>query len=45
MILALEREFSKFPGWFYTLERSQQLFLLADWDLRQEEMKKLAEGR
>ena len=29
MILTIEREWSKYPGWFMSLEREQQIDLLA----------------
>lgn len=34
MILAIEREWAKHPGWFWTLPRDVQRDLLADWRLR-----------
>lgn len=34
MILGIEREWGKEPGWFDTLTREQQTRLLADWRVR-----------
>ena len=34
MILAIEREWSKRPGWFVTLTAEQRTLLLADWQIR-----------
>lgn len=34
MILAIEREWNKTPGWFLTLEPDARALLLADWQIR-----------
>lgn len=34
MILAIEREWGKEPGWFASLERVTRAELLADWEIR-----------
>ena len=34
MILAIEREWGKVPGWFVTLDAEQRALLLADWQIR-----------
>jgi hypothetical protein len=35
VILAIEREWGKYPGWFNSLEREHRARLLADWQIRQ----------
>ena len=34
MILAIEREWGKVPGWFVTLDAERRARLLADWQIR-----------
>lgn len=34
MILAIEREWGQYPGWFDTLDRETRIRLLADWRVR-----------
>jgi len=34
VILAIEREWGREPGWFWSLARDVQIELLADWRLR-----------
>ena len=34
MIIAIEREWAKAPGWFATLDESARVRLMAEWNVR-----------
>ncbi len=40
MILALAREYSQAPAWFYGLDHGEQTLLLADWRERHQQPEK-----
>lgn len=45
MILAIEREWGKQPGWFASLDRETRADVMADWQLRQQPPKTRTVGR